>query len=616
MKKNKLKKKGKPCYIKVFTGLIFLLFITPACKTSYVLPDEYVPDKEVVYLKQKTGFGPIEYPPVLEEPYSWTVNPVIDRENPGFLKITSFKTILIPDFHADATLFLEVKEHLKYIEENKNYLHLKELLDNYEFVKPGPRKIAKGDLVKTYTNSTEYEYPEIEGATIVYFKNGDYKINLPGGFTYYYKRDGSYFENDAEGNEVYAVFPEKDNFRMRENGITYICWPMGSKKIETGYGAVSYHRKGKFPEQYIFFPDPKSDKNHYTFFINEDNTNTYINEYGLRYDYFLSDDRISISYKNEAVIIENTYRKSHYHYDRDELKTEDRISFYLPEGIRFLDLDKSLSYSEVNPNWPEDYLQKKLGPFIFLYTRKDEELLVKVNKKRLEEIYRLAEKMTGLSSAPWRTILLPPDLQAYRKIHAGDEPEKLNWYPSGFQGKDIIVMWPPSVPRYTIPEGDMYFWNEEFYEILIHELVHLFVGESTGLLHSVPVWLNEGLAIYVESTYSEFTRKYWDITFEVAFIMKKLLNWDDVAIHSTSYFPVTDARTHYAQSYKMTTFLIKEYGIEKVIKYLKSFKTGDSTKESPFEHTCITNFKEIFGITWDKNVVDFYLYIQENIKKD
>lgn len=619
MFKFKQNRRNKTCCLFLFFSFICLFFMGNSCTTGeYVPPEEYVPDKEVVYLIQKTEFGPIKYTPVLEEPYSWETNPVIDKENPDFINITSFESVLIPDLHADAKLFLEVKEHLQFMKYDENYRDLKAQLDNYVFVKPAPRKMTKGKLIKTYSNGNEYEYPEIKGASIVYFKDGEYKINLPDGFTYYHKTKGNYFENDPDGNEIYAVFPEDNNFRIQKNDITYTHWPK-QKEIKTTHGTVSYFEEGDDPEQYQYYPDPKSEIKLYTFFIDNYSSGpssiAFFNEHGLRFDYYPTSDKISVQYGDEEVtIIYNEYRKIHSHFNQKEHKREGLISKYFPEGIRFLDLDKSLSYSQVNPHWPENYQKTKIGPFTFLHTKKDKDFLSKISEEKLNTVYRMAKEITGLTCASWRTIILPPDLQSYRKLHAGNEPEKLSWYPSGFQGKDIIVMWPPSVPRYTLPEGDQYFWNEEFFDILIHELVHLMVGESTGLVHQVPVWLNEGLAVYVESRYSGFTRYYWDITFEVAFKKDKLHRWDDITTHSTSYFMVAAARIHYAQSYKMTAFLIEKYGIKKVVEYLQSFKTEDRDSAFSLNTVYKENFKKILGIPWEENEADFSAYIKKEIK--
>ena len=605
-------------FMSSLSGLICLLSFISSCGSMYTPPDEYTPDKEIVYLKQKTEFGPIEYPLVLEDPYSWEVNPKIDKEDPDFLNITSFDTIIAPDIAADAQLFLEVKEHLNYIKTSVKYLELKEKLDNFEFVKPSPRKIAKGKKIKTYTNSIEYEYPEVKGATIIYFKNGDYKIELPDGSVYYDNKEGYYFEEDSKGNTKYAVFPGKGQFHIRENGFTYF-YSAKSIRIETNHGSVSYSEKGAKPEQFNYYPGGKSNDNHYTFFVNNtserSSTITYMNKQGLRYDYFPKDDMIHVSYKNEAVQIGSNYEKIHGHFDQEKRIMGEPISLYFPQGIRFHDLDKSLSYSQVKPNWPENYQQKKIGSFSFLYTEKDRNLLSKIDVGKLNTVYTLAKKMTGLSCASGRTIVLPPDLQSYRKLHAGDTAEKLNWYPSGFQGMDIIVMWPASVPRYNMPIGEQYFWEEEFFEILIHELVHLFVGESTGLVNQVPVWLNEGLAMYVESGYSDFSRNYWDITFEVAFKKRRLLSWSDVTTYSTSSFNLVDARTHYAQSYKMTSYLMAIYGKEKVVEYLRLFKKEYEGSPPLLRHRYTKHFEEVFGITWEENVKAFEVYVKEEIVK-
>lgn len=94
------------------------------------------------------------------------------------------------------------------------------------------------------------------------------------------------------------------------------------------------------------------------------------------------------------------------------------------------------------------------------------------------------------------------------------------------------------LPRLLLPVASTH------YEILAHEYVHLMIGEKTGLLSLVPVWLNEGLAVYAESQVSPDCRTYWNVTFDFSRARHKLLDWDEAALRSTGEFPADKARIH------------------------------------------------------------------------
>jgi len=120
-----------------------------SCLSTYKIPEEYVPDEDLVYLKQRLELNPIKYDPVMTSPYEWNVDIEVNKESPDFLKERSFTNQLKPNFYNDAKLFLEVKEHLLHIKEEKIFVQLKSLTDAFKLTPPEPRKISKGKKYKT-----------------------------------------------------------------------------------------------------------------------------------------------------------------------------------------------------------------------------------------------------------------------------------------------------------------------------------------------------------------------------------------------------------------------------------------------------------------------------------
>ncbi|MBN2544989.1 MAG: hypothetical protein JXB50_04265, partial [Spirochaetes bacterium] len=504
--------KNKNILYKLLFFLPMVIFLT--CIT---LPKEYVPDDKIIYLKQPYYLTPVKYKPEKASPYKWDVDPEVDPVNPGILTLSDYNTLLKPDIYLDAKIYKETKGHLQLMKEDPVYLSLKEQLLNIKVEKPLPRKIIKGEKTKDYNNAVEYQYPEEEKALISFFHNNEIKITFKEGRKYFYKTNGDYFEEDAKGTELYAVFEKNNSFRINMDGINYYRSDK-EQKLTLEQGEIMKFIE-PFP-QYSY--KPKDKKYKYIFFV-EDFINEKIDSIALlhdndvRYDYLYKTDAVLVTFKEiEAIAITNEFQKSQHYFNKKTRTTEALYSYYFPEGIRIADIHKPLTYSSINPIWPENYLEKKMGYFKIFYTKKDEQLLNKINAQKLLEINLLVKRLTGINFSNDRAVVLPPDLESYRKLHARKEDEILYWYPSGFQTKDMIIMWPPSVKRYEGEEGDKYFWEKEFYEILAHELAHLAIGEVTSVFSPVPVWLNEGMAIYIESTYSPDTKHYWDIAFNVS----------------------------------------------------------------------------------------------------
>ena len=598
--------------VKTRLKLLFIFSITFSfsCILFFETSKDYVLDNKLVYIRQPNYLIPIKYFPVKTIPYKWTYDVKIDPTNPGILSLTDFNKLLATDFKNDAIIFKETKEHLLLMKDDPVYKKMKEVLINFNIQRPLPRRIFKGNKINDYSNAEEYSYPDESGAFISFLKNDEIMITFSDGRKYYQKSNGSYYEEDAKGNEIYAVFPNENAFRLKTDDFIYFYFP-DEIKIKNSYGELIKFIKPN--PQYSYKPAAK--KYYYIFFVDDFiseriNSIALIHDNLLRYDYIIDKDAVMVNNKEkEAVIVTNDNIKTYHYFNASTRKAEDLFSFYYPEGIRIIDVNKPMTNSSINPIWPENYIEMKMGPFRILYTKKDEELLKKINIQKLSEADALARKLTGINYVNERVVILPPDLESFRKLHAGKEEEILKWYPSGFEGKDLIVMWPPSVKRYKGVEGDKYFWEKEFYEILIHQLTLLIVGELTGVFSDVPVWLNEGLALYVECQFSDEAKRYWEITYKACEHYKKFLSWDDASDKLAENYSLDVARAECAQSYKMIFYLINKYGINKVINYIKSFKV-QITKTVSKKPSYKESFSKIFNTSWDENLINFSEYLK------
>jgi len=135
------------------------------------------------------------------------------------------------------------------------------------------------------------------------------------------------------------------------------------------------------------------------------------------------------------------------------------------------------------------------------------------------------------------------------------------------------------------PDSDGLTWGKR---ALPHELSHLLVHQVTfSPYSSPPAWLDEGLATYAEG----------ELRSDMKPILQKAISGDTlISVTSlASSFPAdpTQALLSYAESGSIVSFLIKEYGSDKMLELLKSFGQGDDANEA---------LKQVYG--FDMNGLD------------
>ena len=133
---------------------------------------------------------------------------------------------------------------------------------------------------------------------------------------------------------------------------------------------------------------------------------------------------------------------------------------------------------------------------------------------------------------------------------------------------------------------------------LPHEITHLLVGELIfGPFGDIPTWLNEGLARYSEGDITESDRKILDEA-------RKENSLISVTSLSSS-FPTASRQAHlaYAESGSIVTFLIDNFGWEKIRQLLLVFKEG-STYDNALQ--------EVYGFDTDGLEAQWKKYLEES----
>ena len=110
---------------------------------------------------------------------------------------------------------------------------------------------------------------------------------------------------------------------------------------------------------------------------------------------------------------------------------------------------------------------------------------------------------------------------------------------------------------------------DEYAALIKHELAHLFTGMIAGQAHK-PVWLNEGLSIFL-SGQNAFKKR------------------PEKLEHFIDYYDKRSKNVYYESGFAVE-YLIKRYGKEKILQLLRNL----NKQHSPQEFREI--FKEIYGI--------------------
>lgn len=135
----------------------------------------------------------------------------------------------------------------------------------------------------------------------------------------------------------------------------------------------------------------------------------------------------------------------------------------------------------------------------------------------------------------------------------------------------------------------------------VHESVHYVIAKKTGL-SNMPLWLNEGLAKYLETSINDRNREMRPI--EINFLIKGSKTGEWVSFEKMKHgMPTLDSKDEvslaFAQVHSMTEYLVEEYGHQKLMEYLEMIKDEESD----------TVFEKVYGITvgefqeqWEKYI--------------
>ena len=223
--------------------------------------------------------------------------------------------------------------------------------------------------------------------------------------------------------------------------------------------------------------------------------------------------------------------------------------------------NKSIQYLDPSKNWKD----AKGDGFSILYygvqTSRVENLITQVNA-RIPTI----KKVVGVNNTPeFKAIVFPSVQEATPSFPPISKTATDQLFFAGF-----------AQPQYRLfVQGQMNTLT------FIHELTHLYVHEavSSSLTARMPSWLDEGLAVFLETGKSEPSNQR----------LRSSVRPDELLLlRNMNTIPGRreDVFIFYPQAGAFVGYLVEKYGAETMARYLAGINNGESA---------IENFKEIYG---------------------
>jgi hypothetical protein len=220
------------------------------------------------------------------------------------------------------------------------------------------------------------------------------------------------------------------------------------------------------------------------------------------------------------------------------------------------------------------YVETSTSHFIFYFHSQDK----KVMKSLIDDAEALRREIVkdlGIDFKEKTKVCLTPSIRKYQEIQPGGEVP--SWSAAvAYPSLNLIII---QSPRATKRKGI------DLRKILKHEFTHIALGKAFSRREKIPLWLNEGLAMY-ESREWDFSRVS---TITRAVLTDSLIPLSEI----TRLFPfeADKAELAYSESFYLISFLISQYGKESFHRFLKEYSEGKGLKDV---------LREVYGIKWEE----------------
>ncbi|MBN2651929.1 MAG: hypothetical protein JXR63_06055 [Spirochaetales bacterium] len=468
-----------------------------------------------------------------------------------------------------------------------------------EFFKDFPEKpkvleIKRGSVVQEYSNAIVYSYPDSEGATITVFDDGQYSIDFADGSSFVFSLTGYYYL-DSSGSEVYAGSDEGQWYRVLVDGVKF---------------------EKNFESRAIYFDDMSilriadGEKFQYQVSLDAEMITIFVDDDALSLNYqqsngvtiSLQDKILSLKYGSFLITLTDSHERSLARILQDESLS--LMEYTFPSGVTLRNLAKLPAYSEISSQWVSVYRRRSFSGLDILYTEQSEGRVAQIDGAKVKQVYNHVLGQYRLPLFSKRLVIIPDSLEEYVKIAANTPGFKMNWLPAGYQYLGFIVLWPFSVPIFDSEDDQDFYYDTQIYPLLAHELSHLVLHSHVGFLTHIPTWLDEGLAVYMESTFAS-EDDYYVQEFRAASLSGELPELSSLVKLSLFEFPPREAAIRYAVSYLLVKKLLETHSVADLVEFAKKF-TDEGT-----EYTLDYNFSKhdseflnLFGRSFDSLLDD------------
>lgn len=234
-----------------------------------------------------------------------------------------------------------------------------------------------------------------------------------------------------------------------------------------------------------------------------------------------------------------------------------RIRFYFLFSIFYF-------LSAVHRLYAQDWQEFKGEHFIVYYTE---------DKKFAREVLRSAENY-------YRKIASQLGYQRYSQFWTWDKRVHIYIYPdkNSFLSVTGQSNWSEGMADYTNKQIISYVWHQGFLEALLpHEITHLIFRDYVGLSEKIPLWLDEGVAQWMEPQKRQAVK--WAV---------RKLNQQNrlLALETMMQLDIRQVNDNelvhvfYVEAISLIEFLVTKYGSENFINFCRQLRDGKTVEDA------------------------------------
>lgn len=193
---------------------------------------------------------------------------------------------------------------------------------------------------------------------------------------------------------------------------------------------------------------------------------------------------------------------------------------------------------------------------------------------------QFAKDVSRQSETYYRKIAAELGYQRYSGFWTWEHRVKIYIHPdrSSFLKATNQPKWSEGAANYTKKEISSYAWSEGFLDALLpHEMTHLIFRDYVGFKGEVPLWLDEGVAQWMEPRKREAVK----LAIKQLADQGKLLSLNQMMTLDIRQSNDGElARVYYIQAVSLVSFLVTKYSTVRFTNFCRQLRDGKSIVES------------------------------------